>query len=337
MLCDARRTAVAAGSAVMVSLMVIALMVPTAYAAVPDDAFIEDHGDMWGYTVQFVFAGSDAESIEWDFGDGTPVSTEWNPRHTYAETGEYIVIQTVYNSFNGGSSDTGYYRINVLGAPYVEFVQPEGAPALDRVYAYLDDDTTDAHRTIAQPADPVWEGHDFLGWYADEELTAPFDWSQKLYEPVTAYASYSDVAPVIEHTLTIVGGDGTVVDTITVTDGQTVTEPTAPEGKTVTYYVDPDMTTEFDWSAAVTSDLTIYLKISDSVMEPAPGQSDAVTIGGTELILVIGAAVLGLVAVTGRSPSVGAIALIMMALAAIGMLGVVDLPELITGFEGVRL
>ncbi|NCA74252.1 MAG: hypothetical protein EOM93_05365 [Gammaproteobacteria bacterium] len=334
MLCDARRTAVAAGSAVMVSLMMIALMVPTAYAAVPDDAVIEDMGDMWGYTVQFVFTGADAESVEYDFGDGSPISTEWNPRHTYAEIGEYVLTQTVYNSFNGGSSVTGYWRVNILGAPYVEFVQPEGAPALDRVYAYLDDDTTDAHRTIAQPADPVWEGHDFLGWYADEELTAPFDWSQKLYEPVTAYASYSDVAPVIEHTLTIVGGDGNIVDTITVEDGQAAVMPIAPDGKTIIYHTDSDRTIEFDWTAPLTSDVTIYQTVSDIETVPV---DDGIVIGGTDLILIAGIIMFGIAAIASRSPGVTVVVLILIAIAALGILDVVELPELIEGFEGVRL
>lgn len=315
--------------------MVISLMVPTAYAAVPEDAQIEDLGDMWGYTVQFVFAGADAESVEYDFGDGSPVSTEWNPRHTYAEIGEYILTQTVYNSFNGGSSSTGYWRVNILGAPYVEFVQPVGAPAVEKVYAYLDDDTTDAHRTIAQPADPVWEGHDFLGWYADEELTVEFDWTQKLYAPVTAYASYSSVTPVTEHTLTIRGAEGTIVDTITVSDGEVAAMPTAPEGKTVTYYTDEGLTVEFDWTAPVTSDVTIYQKVVDVTVEPESEQN--VIVNGTEIVIVVVALIIGAAAVASRSVGLSVIALILIALAAVGILDIIDIPEIINGFGGVRL
>lgn len=336
MLCKVRRTTIAVGSAAMIaSLMVIALMMPTALAAeVPDDAYIEDQGDFWGVTLQFVFAGSDAQSVEWDFGDGSPVSTEWNPRHTYVETGEYIVTQTVYNSFDGGSYAYGYYKVNVLGAPYVELIQPDGAPALNKVYAILDDDTTDAHRTIVQPTDPVWAGHEFQGWFADAEMTVEFDWTQKLFAPVNAYASWSNVAPiVVEHTLTIKGDDGTVVDTITVQDGRVVTIPEAPEGKTVEYYTDVEMTVEFDVSIAITSDITIYQKISD-VIVPVDG---GIVITGTELVLIAGIIILGVATVTTRSRGIALITLILVAIAALGILDVVDLPEIIKGFEGVRL
>ena len=44
--------------------------------------------------VKFTNASSDAASYEWDFGDGTPVSTETNPFHTYALPDDYIVKLT---------------------------------------------------------------------------------------------------------------------------------------------------------------------------------------------------------------------------------------------------
>ena len=41
--------------------------------------------------------------IEWDFGDGS-TSTQTNPTHIYASTGDYIVTQTVSNSAGKSSS-----------------------------------------------------------------------------------------------------------------------------------------------------------------------------------------------------------------------------------------
>ncbi|MGE4577080.1 MAG: hypothetical protein AB7D42_00910 [Candidatus Methanomethylophilaceae archaeon] len=32
------------------------------------------------------------------------------------------------------------------------------------------------HDAMVWPTDPVWEGHGFLGWYADEELSVPPVW-----------------------------------------------------------------------------------------------------------------------------------------------------------------
>lgn len=332
-----QKALIASGSAAVVTLFLLSMLgsAGIAFAAdVPPDAEIADQGEFWSLTIHMMFNGADAESIEWDFGDGSPVSTEWNPSHTYAEPGDYVITQTVWNSYNGGSSATGYYLLHVMGNPYVEYVMPAGAPAMDRVYVQT-------HGDAVQPADPVWEGHEFLGWFADAELTVPMVWPTDMTAPLMAYASWSDVAPGITHTLTIRGADGTTVDTIIVSDGQTATIPVAPEGKTVTYYTDSDRTVEFDWTVPLTSDITIYRKVVDATVdpepEPLPGQSDIVSIGGTELTLIIGAAVLGIIAIAWRIPSVGAISLILIALAAIGILGAVDLPELIEGFEGVRL
>jgi PKD repeat protein len=46
--------------------------------------------------VQFTDASSNAETWSWDFGDGSPVSTEQNPTHTYS-AGTYTVTLTVSN------------------------------------------------------------------------------------------------------------------------------------------------------------------------------------------------------------------------------------------------
>lgn len=45
-----------------------------------------------------------------------------------------------------------------------------------------------------QPADPVWEGHEFLGYYADPEYTVPFDWTVPLDRAVTAYAQFQNAS-----------------------------------------------------------------------------------------------------------------------------------------------
>jgi hypothetical protein len=329
---DRKRNALVSSAAVAaISLFVLSILgsAGVALAAeIPEDAEIPDQGEFWSLRIFMVFAGSDAETIEWDFGDGTPVSTEWNPVHTYAAPGDYIVTQTVYNSYNGGSSATAYYLLHVMGNPYVEVIQPAGAPAIDKIYA-------DVHTAAVQPEDPVWEGHQFLGWYADEELTAPFDWSQGLEAPVSVYASWSDVAPgVTEHTLTIRGGDGNIVDTITVEDGHAPVMPVSPEGKTVTYYIDSGRTIEFDWTAPMTSDVTIYQTVSDIEIVPV---DDGIVIGGTDLILIAGIIMFGIAAIASRSPGVTVVVLILIAIAALGILDVVELPELIEGFEGVRL
>ncbi|RMG18113.1 MAG: PKD domain-containing protein [Bacteroidetes bacterium] len=41
-----------------------------------------------------------ATSYEWDFGDGSPLSTIEHPSHAYADTGTYMVVLTAHDAFN---------------------------------------------------------------------------------------------------------------------------------------------------------------------------------------------------------------------------------------------
>ncbi len=52
-------------------------------------------------------------SREWDFGDGTPHSSEWNPVHTYASPGTYSVTLTV----DGGHSVSQHDIVTVRAQP----------------------------------------------------------------------------------------------------------------------------------------------------------------------------------------------------------------------------
>ena len=97
----------------------------TSYAEDQTEVEYDQHlGVMWSYTVQFVNTDSNAQSITWDFGDDSETSTEWNPKHTYSETGTYYVTQTCTNP-NG--EVTKIYRVDVMGFPYIDFVSNGGS------------------------------------------------------------------------------------------------------------------------------------------------------------------------------------------------------------------
>ena len=146
-----------------------------------------------------------------------------------------------------------------------------------------------------------------------------------------AFAFSVDVPapPIAEHTVIIRGPDGIIVSTITVSDGATAVKPTAPEGKTVTYYTDSDTTTEFDWSSAITSDVTIYRTIADKVIDPVPvePEDNADYKTGSEtsiaLILVILITIVG-ISLFLRRPiiaTIGIIAVVAILVAISGYLG----------------
>lgn len=61
----------------------------------------------------------DPLSFSWNFGDGSPVSTEQNPVHVYTSPGDYAATVTVTDSI--GASTTATVMIHVGRAPVVRF------------------------------------------------------------------------------------------------------------------------------------------------------------------------------------------------------------------------
>lgn len=59
--------------------------------------------DVDGLTVTFNNASKDAETYAWDFGDGSEISAEENPVHTYAAEGTYVVKLTAKNKVGENS------------------------------------------------------------------------------------------------------------------------------------------------------------------------------------------------------------------------------------------
>ena len=184
-------------AAVIVALVSVTALVPAADA--DDVQYDEDLGKFWSYTIGFSYRGEGALSVTWDFGDDTEPVTAWSVvhgypvSHDYTNPGVYYVTQTASND-NGDS--VAVYKVTVMGYPYVEF-DSRGGSEVERIM--MTSGGINA-TTAEKPADPVWEGHTFSGWYTDEECTQPYDWAQKVTEPVTLYAGW-DITEVP-------GGDG---------------------------------------------------------------------------------------------------------------------------------
>lgn len=89
---------------------------------IPDNADCETP-----FTVDFVntTTGGGSISYEWDFGDGSPPSTDANPRHTYTATGAFTVTLTARNGSNCLSTyTTGYYNRVFVGKPQPSVTAP---------------------------------------------------------------------------------------------------------------------------------------------------------------------------------------------------------------------
>lgn len=176
-------------SALAVLALAMTLFVIPADVSDADTSYDVDMGQKWSYSVQFVFTGSNANAIEWDFGDGTVVSgtdTEgsenWSPMHTFPAKGVYYVKQTVTNP-NGSSTQT--YKVEIMGYPTVTLVYNNGSE--DKVIEQSNFGTP-----AIQPEDPVKENATFTGWYTDAKCTQAYDWTANVNGPITLYAGWDE-------------------------------------------------------------------------------------------------------------------------------------------------
>lgn len=49
------------------------------------------------------------------------------------------------------------------------------------------------NKRVTQPANPVWEGHEFVGWYTDADCTTEFKFTKKYSENQLAYAKWKNI------------------------------------------------------------------------------------------------------------------------------------------------
>ena len=167
----------------------LVLCLPASDAA-EEQEYDTDLGQFWSYTVQFQFAGADALSVTYDFGDGSePVVGDaenpdgWNPRHVFPGKGVYYVTQTVYNTSQGGSYASEVFKVEIMGYPEIHFEENGGSEVQDI-------EQTAYNVVAAQPEDPIRDGYTFTGWFTDEDCTQAFDWTQGLKKDITLYAGW---------------------------------------------------------------------------------------------------------------------------------------------------
>ena len=159
-----------------------------------------DLGQKWSYTIQFVFTGSSAGVITWDFGDGSePITddardgtsdhTVWNPVHTFKDKGVYYVTQTVTAAGND-NTDSAVFKIEIMGYPTVTLVYNNGQ---ENKVIQMESGGSDA-LAAEKPADPTRDGYTFTGWFTDEACTQAYDWSSVVKSPITLYAGWTESA-----------------------------------------------------------------------------------------------------------------------------------------------
>jgi len=213
-----------------------------------DPEITRDYGEFYSYTLQFVFDGAEAQTIDWNFGDNTEHSSEWNPRHTYASTGTYFVTQTTTNT---QGTTTEVYKVQIMGFPKITF-NSNGGSAVSEIQM----DSYNA--TATKPTDPTRSGFTFDGWYCEATFQNPMDWTAGITRSMTLYAKWTaSQAPVLNYVVAFDSNGGSAVQSQTVESGSTATQPANPvkEGYTFKgWYLNGQA---YSFATPVTSDIVL--------------------------------------------------------------------------------
>ncbi|NMC57696.1 MAG: hypothetical protein GYA50_10795, partial [Eubacteriaceae bacterium] len=130
-----------------------------------------------------------------------------------------------------------------------------GGSAVNAVNAYFDD-------IVTQPSDPVKTGYTFIGWYRDESLTAPWNFTtDKVYDKsITIYAKYD----INKYTVHFMSGGGSLVADITDASYDSLIskpdDPTMTEHAFLGWYKDEALTQlwNFDTEKMPADDVTLW-------------------------------------------------------------------------------
>lgn len=315
------RIALALGAVLLTALPAMAAM-PSVSA---DDTSYDGEIDLYGYEIVMMLRNPDQVStVEWDFGDGseheTVSITSDNPNgmveHTYSAKGDYRVTATMRNQYTDPS--TGelkdgesrlVYLYHIHGFPVVTFVSNGGS-------AVASIDGTSKSYVPFKPADPVLEGHEFMGWFTDPGCTKPFDWTSEVSRHTTLYAGWSGVFHTVSFDYD--GGTGSASD-LRIADGGIATAPADPVKEGFDFdgwYLGDE---RFDFSSPVTSDIALkahWKEASQPVQDEDKEESDTWMV-----FAVIAALCIFLLIVTGYH-IVGIPAALFAILAIVSYLGV---------------
>ncbi len=123
-----------------------------------------------------------------------------------------------------------------------------GGTAVDKI-------VSKANRVIAQPADPKKEGYSLEGWFSDEGLTQPFDFSQPVQQDATLYAKWK----LGVYTVTIEARGGNAIAAQQVNYNQTMSAVTGTHPNGYTFKELRDIEGKvFDITTPIKDALTLY-------------------------------------------------------------------------------
>lgn len=98
------------------------------------------------YSAQFTNTSQAGAQFIWEFGDGSPVSNEINPSHTYPNPGTYTIKMTAIDSGTCNIIDSTKATITVYGNPTADFTAAPQPPTENTPISFTNLSSSDAIR-----------------------------------------------------------------------------------------------------------------------------------------------------------------------------------------------
>ncbi|MES1214296.1 MAG: PKD domain-containing protein [Bacteroidota bacterium] len=105
------------------------------------------------YTAIFKNTSLAGQTFQWDFGDGSPVSTEFEPVHVYNTPGQYTIRLVANNDFTCNKTDNTSFTINLYGQPVANYTYTPVIPIENSPNVFTNASSDDAVNFIWQFGD----------------------------------------------------------------------------------------------------------------------------------------------------------------------------------------
>ncbi|WP_259757848.1 InlB B-repeat-containing protein [Lactococcus lactis] len=191
---------------------------------------------------------------------------------TPTDPGVYTIEYAIYTG--GGSQDKSAKATQtlVVKAKHTLLFESNGG-------SMVSNQSVDEGLAFSKPSDPTKDGYDFGGWYTDNKLQNPYNFS---LIPSSSFWVYAKWIPksIAQYSVSYESNGGTKILPETVNEGEIIKKPISPvrEGYEFSgWYTNQECTSIYDFSQPLTDNLVLYAKWNTiSVLTPEQlGNSEA--------------------------------------------------------------
>lgn len=127
---------------------------------------------------------------------------------------------------------------------------------------YSREETVETGATIAEPTATERDGYNFLGWFADDEYTKPFNFDMPILEDTVIYGRYETIEYSITYVLEMGENDPENPTIYTVESAIVLFDAVAPEGYVFDGWYDADGNRITEITAGSLGNITLYARFT---------------------------------------------------------------------------